>query len=683
MQALSLDQLVGQILGNYRIERFLGNGRLNAVYLGRHLASQRLDAVTMYLVPAHFSSEANNRFLARFHKEAARITKLDHPHILPIYEYGEYVGTPYLVTPYVNQGSLADLLKRFGRYDHTAIVPLLEQLASGVAYVHSKGHIHGMLRPSNVIIRDQELLQVAGFGLMHMLQLSGIEKSEHPYAHLLSVGHTFLAQPEYVAPEVVQGQSIDVRSDIYALGCILFELLCGQPPFTGSDPLEVARQHITRDLPSLRALNPEIPIALVSVVNQALSRDPVRRFQYVAELKEAFIQASRGALPDSEQKGYFSEEESNWLVQDRVSEPLQAILPDVYRESNTGKWQLLPPIITGKLPSLPKPPTSDRAATSDQQWDQSQPAPSQFGPVESTQAIPTREEQEASLLPMLNSLPGVYEDTDKLAASYSWWSQPETAEDERPLPGTEKEGPLFSTREERVPNAQPAQVSPTRKPLVVPLSDRWTSESVAPNTFGQSAKKSRKSKKRGRRRVVALLATGSVVAAGAAVALNLNRLEALVGPTYQSLAAYLNTQAHNATAQPTPNKQANAPQPTPNKQANAPQPMLNTNTQNKKGTVIGNTQQKANSAANFMNPASDTPGILVRLPDNTFVAYDKTCTHVGVLVNYDPATRMLVCPAHGAVFDPAKGGAVVKGPAQLPLPKVGIQVQADGTVTTV
>jgi serine/threonine protein kinase/Rieske Fe-S protein len=692
MQALSLDQLVGQILGNYRVERFLGNGRLNAVYLGRHLVSQRLDAVTMYLVPAHLSSDANTRFLTRFHKESAAITKLDHPHILPIYEYGEYLGTPYLVTPYVNKGSLADLLKRFGRYDHTAIVPLLEQVASGVAYAHSKGHIHGMLRPSNVVIRDQECLQVAGFGLMHMLQLGGIEKGEQPYAHLLTVGRTFLASPEYIAPEIVQGQAIDVRSDIYALGCILFELLCGQPPFTGSDPLEIARQHITQDLPSLRTLNPEVPIALVSVVNQALSRDPARRFQYVEELKEAFIQASRGASPNSMPKGHISEE--NWLVQDRVSEQLQAVLPDVYKMSNAGKWQLLPPIITSKLPALPLPSTLNSAATSDQQLDQSQPAAVTLPPIVPAQppAVTASdspvlapdvngtylaEVSEASPLPALNSLPGIYEDTDKLAESYSWWSQPETVEGEKPL---------FSTREQQVPNAQPAQVPPTREPLVVPLSDSWTSESVAPGTFEQSAKKSRKSrksKKRGRRRVVALLATGGVVAAGTAVVLNLNRVEALLGPTYQSLAARLNTQANNAALPPAPNKQANAPQPMPNKQANAPQPTPNTNTQNKKGTIIGNTQQKANSAVSFMNPVSDTPGILVRLADNTFVAYDKACTHVGVLVNYDPVTRMLVCPAHGSVFDPAKGGAVVKGPALMPLPKIGIQVQADGTVTTV
>lgn len=722
MQALSLDQLVGQILGNYRIERFLGSGRLNAVYLGRHQASQRLDAVTMYLVPAHFSSEARARFLARFYKEAAAIAQLEHPHILPIYEYGEYAGTPYLVTPYVTQGSLADLLTRYGRYDHTAIVPILEQLASGVAYAHSKGHIHGMLRPANVIVRDQELLQVAGFGLMHMLQLGGIEQSELPYAHLLTVGQTFLASPEYIAPEVVRGKAIDRRSDIYALGCILFELLCGQPPFTGSDPLEIAQQHVTQEPPSLRTLFPGVPIALVSVVNQALARDPARRFQYVEELKDAFIQASRGASSSSTQKGLPSEEKRSWSARVQTSGRLQSVSPQGSKLSDSGKWQLLPPIITGKLPALPQLSTLGETVASDQHSHESQLAAVTFPPivpaqlpVANTAGSPISAPEvnspypasvlpsyllgtggdvrmglpplsatagEASSSPASDSLPGVYADTEKLAESYAWWSL-HGAEVEKPLSPTKEEKSPFYVREEQEPNAQTVQIPPTREPLVVPVSDNWTSNPIAPGAFGASTKKNSKNKKKSRRSVVALLAVGGVAAAGAAVVLNLNRVEALVGSLHQSATAYVNTQVHNVPSQPAPNTQGHPSQPTPNTQAHPSQPTPNPNTQNKKGTVIGNTQQKANSSVDFTNPATATPGILVRLIDSTFVAYDKACTHAGVLVNYNPATKLLVCPAHGAIFDPAKGGAVVQGPALLPLPTIGIQVQADGTVTTV
>src|SRR5436189_6263897 len=168
MQTLSINQLVGQTLGNYRIERFLGQGRLNAIYLARNLAEEeRLDALTFYIVPERFSAEARTRFLLRFRKEATVITSLDHPHILPIYDHGEVAGNPYLVTPYMMHGSLADLLKRHGKYDYSSILPMLEQLVSGLTYPHSKGFVHGTLRHSTIVVSPEDALRVAGFGLMH------------------------------------------------------------------------------------------------------------------------------------------------------------------------------------------------------------------------------------------------------------------------------------------------------------------------------------------------------------------------------------------------------------------------------------------------------------------------------------------------------------------------------------
>jgi Rieske Fe-S protein len=712
MQAISIDQLVGQILGSYRVERFLGKGRFNVVYLGRNLASQRLDALTIYLVPSHFSPEASARFLKRFHKESAAITKLDHPHILPIYEYGEYVGAPYLVTPYVTQGSLADLLKRYGRYDHTAIVPVLEQLASGIGYAHSRGHIHGALGPSNVVVRDDDTLQVAGFGLMHMLQLGGIEKSGQPYAHLLTVGQTLLASPEYIAPEVVQGQVIDVRSDIYALGCILFELLCGRPPFTGSDPLEIVKQHVIQDIPSIRTFHSGVPIALVSVVNQALERDPARRFQYVEELKEAFVQASRGASLKSTQKGLYLEEEPLWPEQTRISEQLQEMRLGGYGGSDANKWQLLPPIITGKLPAMG---AAQGATPTVGQWlPQDQPAAVTLPPLvpslppvstvagnqivvpDTDHAIPTplqsalaREEMTqsgknkavpAKSDPALNSVPGVYEDKNKLAQSYSWWSQDGAEEEDQEEGRRDADGgkprprPYDAKQSEENPhNAQTVKITPLREPLLVPQSDNWMSEPVAPVDLRRDFKASgKKSGRKSRRRVVAFLAAGGVAAAGAAVTLNLDHLMALAN---QFSTTYIQTSKTKPLAQG--NGQPTQPPQTQPTQPPQTQPPAHT------GTVIGNTKQNANSAVDFVNPADTTASLLVRLTSGAFVAYKRACTHVGVLVNYDPATKKLVCPAHGAVFDPANGGAVVQGPAQLPLPKVGIQVQADGTVTTV
>ena len=223
-------------------------------------------------------------------------------------------------------------------------------------------------------------------------------------------------------------------------------------------------------------------------------------------------------------------------------------------------------------------------------------------------------------------------------------------------------------REENVGNAQSRQIPSVCEPLHVLDSANWMSEPAVSShvrrDFGPSTKKS---SKESRRRVVAFLAAGGVAAAGAAVTLKLDRLMVLVNQFSTTYAQANKTKSVT---------QVNT-QPTQPPQTQPTQPPAYT------GTVIGNTKQNANSAVEFVNPADTTASILVRLANSQFVAYERACTHVGVLVNYDPATKKLVCPAHGAVFDPANGGAVVQGPAKLPLPKVGIQVQADGTVTTV
>src|SRR6266516_4042093 len=195
----------------------------------------------------------------------------------------------------MTNGSLADILKRKGRCDHLEVLDVLEQVTPGLEYAHRRGGIHGTLKPANIVLNSERKMLVAGFGLMHILQMRGIEANNKPYGHLLSIADTFLVAPEYIAPEVVQGQSIDKRSDIYALGVILFELLSGKPPFTGANPVDVAKMHVEQTAPSLRGLCPDITVALASVVNQALDRTPARRFQSASELTEAFAQASLGS----------------------------------------------------------------------------------------------------------------------------------------------------------------------------------------------------------------------------------------------------------------------------------------------------------------------------------------------------------------------------------------------------
>ncbi len=693
MQILSSNQLVGQTLGSYRIERFLRQGRLNAIYLARHLTEQRLDALTFYIAPERFSPEARTRFLLRFRKEATAITSLDHPHILPIYDHGEVGGNPYLVTPYMMHGSLVDLLKRHGKYDHSSILPILEQLVSGLTYGHSKGFIHGTLRPSTIVLRPEDALRVAGFGLMHMLQLSGIESSERPdtpHWHLLSIAETFLVTPEYVAPEVVEGQSIDVRSDIYALGCIVFELLSGHPPFTGKDPLDTINKHLTEAIPLLHVQNPEVPIAVASVVNQALERDPARRFQHALELIEAFRQASRGAvscavpdtrrqtkvlkqnefLQDTPHDGYSS---NKWQLVPpivtgkhlavRLSE--QEVISEMPTQSvNTGHWRTVLPGITGQSPAVisGKVPSASTSASqegkapfaAEEALISGIPSVSPSSSQEMTH--PIKQEKRASAASGLQSgkaksIPGSDENLSSLAKAYSWWSQPGVASPLEP-----------QTKQTQLDRPETPRES-------LRLTDRdtakWPDDPSIPYSLSTKFAPASEiaSRKVNRRRAIALLAGGGVAATVGAAALNLDRLQHLFGIAPKQIQTQSNTAGMQTQSQ---------------------MHMAQNGTlhlQGHMGTVIGQTSMALNSANSFTNSADGQGSLLIHLPDNRFVAYEKACTHEQVPVAYNPVTKQLVCPAHGAIFDPANGGAVVQGPAMKPLPSVNISVNGDGTIT--
>lgn len=681
MQTISIDQLVGQVLGNYRIERLLGRGRLNAVYFARNLSLQAVDgacALTLYLVPERFSPDARNRFMARFRKEAAAITGLEHPHILPVYEYGEHEGYPYLVTPYMMDGSLADLLKQQGRFDHMAALSILEQLAEGLSYAHQRGFVHGTLRPSNVVQNHEKEMLVAGFGLMHILQMRGIEhNSEQAYGHLLSVADTFLAAPEYVAPEVVQGQFIDVRSDIYALGCILFELLSGRPPFTGSNPLEVAKLHVTQAIPSLRSLNPDVPIALVSVINQALDRDPARRFQQVSELMEAYsqvVQSTSGPLPsavlnktkrgpEAPRQGLSSG--SSWQLQPpivtgkvaAVSLPGEVAQPSgkltTIGQPTLGSpeaWQMTPPIVTGGIPQVKTSAPPKSASVKPAAPPAAMPTPEAPKPAPAKKPAP-------NLPGILSSMPGTNADTSELVKAYEWWSQDDIESAVAPA----------APRPERRERPEPMQQPQEAMRLSGPDSVNWITDppeafSSVGSMSSRAASKPRSTRSKGmsRRTVVSLIIGGGVVAAGVGVALNLGHLPGTSAPkTAGGGAAGANT--------------ANA--------AMAGNTTANTTAATQMGNVVGKTTQAVNTSTRFTNLTDKKESLLVHLTNGNFVAYERACTHVGVYVNYDAASKTFICPAHGAIFDPAKGGAVLQGPATKPLPTVKIHINGDGTIT--
>ncbi|MBV9690268.1 MAG: protein kinase [Ktedonobacteraceae bacterium] len=620
MQTLAVDQLVGNRLGYYHVERLLGQGRLNAVYLAHHPDYNSSVALTTFLIPTQLSPEAHTRFLQRFSAEAAVLTSLDHPHIMPVYDYGEQFGYPYLVTPYMMHGSLADVLKQRERCSISYTLELLEEVAAGLEYTHSQGVVHGMLKPSNIIFDSENKALVAGFGLMRILQLRGVERNEQPYAHLLNVAGTFLAAPEYIAPEVVQGQAVNACSDIYSLGSILFEMLSGRTLFSGDSALDIAMQHTQQPLPSLHSLAPHIPIALESVVNHALARVPAQRFQSADDLVEAFAQVCSGVaqsamepivpesakpsalthtgeMQDTLQDGSTSAQASGKLRFTGTS----SLLAKRHASPTTGPWQIVPPIVTGSLPTvqLSEVTNTARETRSPEPYIAAQKAP--------TEVMHPIAAQPSAMLP-----------------------------------------------ESSVASAQATnRVEASQKAADAPTEEVSTHENPALSAFTQP------SNARRRHVIALLLASGGFVAASAFLVTKTNFFHIMNAGKTQA-----NTSA----------KKRAMPAPTNKTTSNS--------SATRAGTIIGSTTVAVNSSAAFHNPVDGKASLLIHLPDHNFVAYERACTHEGVTVNYDPATHMLVCPAHGAIFNPADGAKVVQGPAQRPLVQVTVHINADGTITT-
>jgi serine/threonine protein kinase/Rieske Fe-S protein len=653
---VSVDELVGQTLGTCHVEQLLGRNRLSTIYLAQQPEQNRTVAITLFMIPEQFSLKARVRFISRFTSQAAALVLLDHPHILPIYEYGDRFGYPYLVTPYVTDGSLANLLKQQKRCSPASTLEILTQVAAGLDYAYSRGAIHGALKPSHILLRNAQAVQVAGFGLTQMLEMRGIDPDAHPHtelAHLLSVAGTFLGAPEYIAPECVVGQPADARSDIYSLGIILFEMLSGKLAFSGADPFEVAMQHVEQPIPSLHALCPDISSDLEQVISRALQPDPTQRFQYASELVNAFAQAlqqvpqtSTATTPDTAQ-----EAEATHL-------PAASIQNE--QTTSTAKWQLVPPIITGRLPAvhasmseaLPIDPET-QSTPSIRTW--------QFVPPIVTGRLPAID------LPSTPPASGFEEDV-------SLQTVPAGASEEIDTPSLTPAGEQSSTFSAQIETQAPLHSEESASIHAIDLQPETSRPRRRPST--------RKPKyvTMTRRQAVALLATGGIAAVGAIT----------VGGI--SLAHLLGNNAHpqnptgNTGTTPTygprpphatpghPGTTPTAGKPTPNPTAKAaPSPP---------GTVIGNTDQPLNSAVNFSNPVDEEASLLIHLPSNSFVAYESACTHEGVPVQYDPGTQTLICPAHFSIFDPANGGKVIQGPAARPLPAVTIHVNADGTIIT-
>ena len=253
---------LGETLGRYQLEEVVGQGGMAVVY--RAVDSVLGRTVAVKVIRPAFTEDAH--FLGRFLQEARLVASLDHPNVLPVYDFGEHGGSPYLVIPYLPGGSLADRIA--GRPQPLPrVAAWLVQLGNALDAAHARGVLHRDLKPGNVLVGNDGRLVLGDFGIARLAEAS---------TRLTATG-TVVGTPLYMAPELARGAEATTASDRYALGVMAFEMISGRPPFVGLNPLSILHQQVHEPVPSVAERIPELPRAVDLWLQRALAKDPAAR----------------------------------------------------------------------------------------------------------------------------------------------------------------------------------------------------------------------------------------------------------------------------------------------------------------------------------------------------------------------------------------------------------------------
>jgi eukaryotic-like serine/threonine-protein kinase len=272
--------LSGRTLGGrYRVEGELGRGGMARVYRGADTVLGR--PVAVKVLSPQYAEDAN--FVTRFRREAQAAARLNHPNLVQVYDTGSDDGVHYIVMEYVDAKTLADYLEGGGRIMPERAIELAEAVCDALGVAHTQGVIHRDVKPANIMVTRDGQVKVTDFGIARVTSNETVEQTA-----------AVLGTASYLSPEQAQGGPIDQRSDLYSLGCVLYEMLTGRPPFVADSPVAVASKHVLEQPAPPSRVNGDVASELDAIVMRALSKNPDNRYQSAAEMKEDLERARRG-----------------------------------------------------------------------------------------------------------------------------------------------------------------------------------------------------------------------------------------------------------------------------------------------------------------------------------------------------------------------------------------------------
>lgn len=300
--------MVGEKFGAYEIKKEIGRGGMGIVYKAVQLSLGR--EVAIKILPPQLSLETE--FVQRFFREARSAANLKHPNIVTIHDVGEEKGTYYFAMEYLEGGSLEERIKKQGAFSLEEAESIISQIAGALDYAHNNGIIHRDIKPGNIIIDGEGRAVITDFGIAKAAYDQKLTKTG------MSVG-----SPEYMSPEQVKGHEIDGRADIYSLGIVFYQMLCGKVPYTGDSAVSIAYLHVNEPIPSIRDKRKDLPPYLDSILQRLMAKDPGSRFQSGHELVKALAEKEVIAPVEESYQPFFEPERPEYAPAQSAAFPIE------------------------------------------------------------------------------------------------------------------------------------------------------------------------------------------------------------------------------------------------------------------------------------------------------------------------------------------------------------------------